>query len=311
METKAKAKLSNAEIVENITKRLEESIDDLIESNDWKKYLSFVKGQHPYSWNNTFLIMFEGWIRGWEQPATYVRGAKQWEKVGRTIKKGEKAIWILAPRIQFVCNEKGCSGFNQRTLWNKFSRVNTCKIDARHRIEKKMLGFMSVPVFDIQQTEGDPITEFKPLKDEVQGATDKLWDDLTELADKYGFEVIIGDARGTDGYCTHEKKEIVIDEGAEFGYRLKTLIHEMAHMILHADINDYQLNRARYETEAEGVAYVVAEALGIHSETDAYSFGYIATWGKDDTKKLVKESLSRIQKCANEIIGAIETGFEI
>ena len=54
MKTEAKAKLSNAEIVENITKRLEESIDDLIESNDWKKYLSFVKGQHPYSWNNTF-----------------------------------------------------------------------------------------------------------------------------------------------------------------------------------------------------------------------------------------------------------------
>ena len=65
------------------------------------------------------------------------------------------------------------------------------------------------------------------------------------------------------------------------------------------------------ETEAEGVAYVVAEALGIHSETDAYSFGYIATWGKDDTKKLVKESLGRIQKCANEIIGQIEAGFEI
>ena len=67
-----------------------------------------------------------------------------------------------------------------------------------------------------------------------------------------------------------------------------------------SDINDYQLNRARYETEAEGVAYVVAEALGIHSETDAYSFGYIATWGKDDTKKLVKESLSRIQKCLSD-----------
>ena len=45
METKEK--LSNVEIVEKITKRLEESIDELIESNDWKKYLSFVKGQHP------------------------------------------------------------------------------------------------------------------------------------------------------------------------------------------------------------------------------------------------------------------------
>jgi len=55
----------------------------------------------------------------------------------------------------------------------------------------------------------------------------------------------------------------------------------------------------------------VAEALGIHSYEDAYSFGYIASWGKEDTKKLVKESLSRIQKTANRILDDIETGFEI
>ena len=85
-------KLSNKDIVKDLSEKIDASIDELIASDDWTKYLSFVKGQHPYSWNNTFLIQFEGWVRGFNP--SYVRGAKQWNAVNRTIKKGEKAIWI-------------------------------------------------------------------------------------------------------------------------------------------------------------------------------------------------------------------------
>ena len=305
-------KISNTEIVENITTKLSESIDELIESNDWKKYLHFVKGERAYSWNNTALIWWEGIFRGWDKEPSYVRGAKQWEKVGRTITAGEKAIWILAPRMIVVCNEKQCPNFNKKTIWNKFARTNTCSIDSKHFTQKKMAGFMAVPVFDIQQTEGDDLGfSALPLKDKVENASFDVWANLVLLADRYGFTVENGNAHGTDGFCSHEQKKIVIDEKADFGYKVKTLIHEVAHMLLHADIKDYQLNRARYETEAEATAYIVAEALGIHSEDDAYSFGYIAQWGKDDTKRLVKESLSRVQKTANQILDEIEAGFEI
>ena len=51
-------KLSNKDILEGLSQKIDESIDELINSDDWTKYLSFVKGQHPYSWNNTFLIQF-------------------------------------------------------------------------------------------------------------------------------------------------------------------------------------------------------------------------------------------------------------
>lgn len=310
METKTK--LSNQEIVENITAKLEEAIDDLIETNDWQKYLHFIKGEKAYSWNNTQLIWIESILRGWEDGASFVRGAKQWEKVGRTIIKGEKAIWILAPKMVNVCVEHGCTAKGRKALWNKFSRSVYCSVDASHRLEKKMYGFMSVPVFDIRQTEGEDVTTtFNFVKDEVANADHDVWLKFVMLADRYGFKVEVGNARGTDGFCSHADKKIVIDENADFGYRVKTLIHEVAHMILHADINDYHINRARYETEAEGVAYIVAEALGIHSEDDAYSFGYIASWGKDDTKKLVKETLGRIQRTANTILDEIEAGFEI
>ena len=307
-----KTKLSNQEIVENISASLENSIDELIESNDWKSYLHFVKGEKAYSWNNTQLIWLESILRGWDNLPSSVRGAKQWEKVGRTIKSGEKAMWILAPRMGFVCIQKGCSSFGRKTIWNKFTRTNFCGVNSSHRIAKKMMGFMSVPVFGINQTEGDELTTtFSMVKDVVANADFNVFADFIRLADVHGFKVVMGNARGADGYCSHEEKQIVIDENADFGYKVKTLIHEVAHMIMHADIKDYRQNRARYETEAEGVAFIVAEALGIHSDEDAYSFGYIASWGKEDTKKLVKESLSRIQKTANRILDDIETGFEI
>lgn len=307
-----KEKLTNQEIVEQISASLENSIDELIESNNWKEYLHFVKGERAYSWNNTQLIWLESILRGWDEMPSHVRGAKQWEKIGRTIKAGEKAMWILAPRMGFVCVQKNCSRYGFKTTWNKFSRTNFCSVDASHKTAKKMMGFMSVPVFGINQTEGDDVTtSFSMVKDEVANADHSTWLGFVMLADQYGFKVEVGNAKGTDGFCSHADKKIVIDENADFGYRVKTLIHEVAHMILHADIKDYHINRARYETEAEGVAFIVAEALGIHSEEDAYSFGYIASWGKGDTKKLVKESLSRIQQTANQILDEIETGFEI
>jgi hypothetical protein len=64
---------------------------------------------------------------------------------------------------------------------------------------------------------------------------------------------------------------------------------------------------ARYETEAEGVAWVVCEALGVHSDEDNYSFGYIATWGKDNTKQLVKKSLQTITKTSQTILDYVES----
>jgi antirestriction protein ArdC len=298
-------KLSNKDIVEGLSQKIDESIDELINSDDWTKYLSFVKGQHPYSWNNTFLIQFEGWMRGFTP--SYVRGAKQWNKVGRTIIKGQKAIWILAPRFGYNCAEKTC--MNSKVFWNKNLKRMVCNVNASHRTEKQLWGFMGVPVFDISQTEGDEI-EFITLKERCEGATKELWDNLVVLAELNNFKVTVGDAKGSDGFCDPNNKSIVVDENTSFGYQVKTLVHELAHMLLHKDLNEYRENRARFETEAECVAWIVCQALGVHSDGDKYSFGYIKNWGGDNAKALVKSSLARIQKTATEILDSIEKDME-
>jgi antirestriction protein ArdC len=59
------------------------------------------------------------------------------------------------------------------------------------------------------------------------------------------------------------------------------------------------------ELEAESVAYVVCQNLGI--ETADYSFGYVATWsgGNDEAQKAIRASGSRIQRAADTILIAI------
>ena len=105
------------------------------------------------------------------------------------------------------------------------------------------------------------------------------------------------------------RRKLLLDK-KDFGYQVKILTHEIAHLLLHKDITDYQQQRARYETEAEGVAWVVCEALDIHSEGDNYSFGYISTWGKDNTKEFVKKSLQNITKTSREILDHVESKLD-
>ena len=291
----------NKDRVEDLTKLIDEKIDALINSNDWKEYLKFASAQYRYSWNNQFLIWFQSSVRGFE--ATYVRGYKQWEAIDRTVKKGEKAMYVLAPMLAHRCMQKGCEA---KAKYFRGGRIYICEKDSNHKVGKFLVGFKDVPVFDISQTEGEDIPQVT-LKDKCENAKPEIWDALVSLAESHDFKVIIGNAKGAEGYCSHDKKEIVISSNADFGYQVKILAHEVGHLLMHKDITDYQQQRARYETEAEGVAWVVCEALGVHSDEDNYSFGYIATWGKDNTKQLVKKSLQTITKTSQTILDYVES----
>tara|TARA_Y100000994_G_scaffold246270_1_gene249261 strand:+ start:393 stop:1295 length:903 start_codon:yes stop_codon:yes gene_type:complete len=291
----------NKDRVEDLTKLIDEKIDALINSNDWKEYLKFASAQYRYSWNNQFLIWFQSSVRGFE--ASYVRGYKQWEAIDRTVKKGEKAMYVLAPMLAHRCVEKDCKA---RAKYFRDGKYYICEKDSKHKVGKFLTGFRDVPVFDISQTEGEDIPQVT-LKDKCENAKPEIWEALVSLAESHDFKVIVGNAKGAEGYCSHDKKEIVISSNAEFGYQVKILAHEVGHLLMHKDIKDYQQQRARYETEAEGVAWVVCEALGVHSNEDNYSFGYIATWGKDNTKQLVKQSLQTITKTSQTILDYVET----
>lgn len=123
-----------------------------------------------------------------------------------------------------------------------------------------------------------------------------------------GFEDIPGDSKG---YFHTEEKRIAVQENMSESQTLKTMVHEVAHSMLHdKEINRDDLmeapvkDRNTKEVEAESVSYTVCQHFGI--DTSDYSFGYIAGWSSGRDMKELKSSLDTIRKTASELITGIE-----
>jgi hypothetical protein len=250
------------ELVEQLT----EGIADLTSSDRWRRYLDFQSRFHRYSASNVLLILAQ------RPDATRVAGFRAWLSHGRAVRKGERAIWILAPMVH---------------------------ADDDDRVER-VCGFKWVPVFDVAQTEGDDLPAVcRPLSGDT-GAAEFVR--LVDVAGLIGFRVEDHRFDGTtNGDCCHRRRRIRIEIERSPSQRLKTLAHELAHAILHETVE----NLSVAELEAESTAYVVCAHLGV--DTAAYSFGYVASWagGGGAAIASIKASCDRIQRAADAIVGSL------
>jgi antirestriction protein ArdC len=255
--------------------KLSNGISKLASSDEWNRYLELQSRFHRYSFSNVLLIAAQRPL------ATQVAGFNAWRKMDRCVRNGEKAIWILAPMV-YEASDAGAG-----------------------ELEKVIRGFKYVPVFDIAQTEGEDLPDIcqRITGDDPDGHYARL----KELVASIGFTVddhAFDDS--TNGDCCHEDHRIRIEVRNSPAQRVKTLVHEIAHALLHERFD----GRALAELEAESTAYVVCQIIGIESAD--YSFGYVTTWagGGDEAIAQIKESCQRIQKCAASILRAFETGHE-
>jgi hypothetical protein len=94
--------------------------------------------------------------------------------------------------------------------------------------------------------------------------------------------------------------EIVIgSDEPDNALKLETLYHEYAHSQLHGLTSEFKDRpRAYQETQAEAVAYVAMQNIGV--DTSNYSLGYVATWAKD--KAVIHSALSEIQQVSNKVV---------
>jgi hypothetical protein len=182
----------------------------------------------------------------------------------------------------------------------------------------KLIGFASARVFDISETEGDPIPEHYIHKLEGE-AKDALWNALVSFAATIDFTVSItaipGSANGDTHYHAKAKGgKIRVEESNTDLQQLKTLAHEILHALLH---NPYEQhteygkliisNRPLKELEAESGAFIIMGALGYDSGD--YSFGYVTNWAAEDPKLAhegIKASAQRIQHMAKRVLEAID-----
>ena len=286
--------------VQEITDKLEEGLKELFESEKYKTYLSTMSKFHNYSFNNTLLIAMQ------RPEATLVAGYKAWQKnFERHVNKGEKAIRILAPAPYKIKEERdkldpvtGEMMFDENGMPHK------------EQVEVTIPAFRAVSVFDVSQTDGMPIPELEAqeLLSTVEGYKDFVQALMNVATVPIGFEDIPGDSKG---YFHTEEKRIAVQENMSESQTLKTMVHEVAHSMLHnKEINRDDLmeapakDRNTKEVEAESVAYTVCQHFGI--DTSDYSFGYIAGWSSGKDMKELKSSLDTIRKTASELITGIE-----
>ena len=288
---------NSADRMKEITDRLETGIQELFESERYKAYLTSMAKFHSYSFNNTLLIAMQG--------GQLVAGYNKWrDEFHRHVKKDEKGIKILAPAPYKVKKEVPKLDEQGQPVMDK---------DGNPVTEKKEIqvpAFKIVSVFDVSQTEGEPLPSIGV--DELAGNVEQYEDFFKALEQTspvpMAFEDIPG---GSHGYYHLTEKRIAIQENMSELQTLKTAIHEIAHAKLHAidpetpvtEQADRPDSRTR-EVQAESVAYAVCQHYGL--DTSDYSFGYVAGWSSGKDLKELRASLETIRATAHELITTID-----
>ncbi len=226
-----------------------------------------------WSWHNQLLVALSG--------TSDARGFRQWDAVGRKLKKGSKAIWILAPCMGSV-KEKDENGD-----------------EAKRNV---LYGFKGIPVFAVEDTEGKSLPGNERYDEWVRNLP------LLEVAESWGVHVgtYSGEGKSALGYFQFGTGRKAIMLGTE---NLSTWAHELVHA---ADHRISKLTDARplLEIVAELGSAILLEAIGHSYDADlggayAYIQRYAETAGKPPVRSCI-DVLDRACSCVALILDTAE-----
>ena len=272
----------NQEKIKAALNRIEDCLETINTDEDWMKFLSFQAQFYNYSFGNAMLIFSQN------PNATYVKGYKAWNQLGRYVKKGSKGLAILAPCIRKV------EVFKEPENKNMYHDE-----EAEKEIRKVVSGFRIAYVYDIADTDGDDsmlpvlVTGLAGNGEQEKVIYERL---LGVISKEHCVQEVSGTA--SKGSFNLETKVISIREDLEYLQKIKTLLHEYAHLLDFQMHPEDDISRNRRELIAESVAFIVSLRLGI--DTSRYSMSYIKSWLKD--KEELKIIADSVQKIAYTII---------
>jgi antirestriction protein ArdC len=246
--------------------RVERAVRELLTSDGWRQWAETRSTFHRYSMCNCMLIAMQA------PQATQVAGFRAWQSLGRHVRKGERAISIMAPMS-----------------------VKDAETDER------VTFFRSVPVFDIAQTDGEPLPEVP--RQPVTGDThERYLAPLTAHARSLGFGVEHEPLEHAGGYCDAKAGRIVLSsELGSANAQVRVLVHELAHA---HGVNYKEYSREDAEVIVETAAVIVCGSLGL--DTSGESIPYIAGWGESDDVAAIRKHAETVDRIAR----ALETACE-
>lgn len=299
------------ETIDKAIETMNKGVYEYLDSERFKTLLDTMSKFHDYSMNNTLLILEQN------PHATHLAGYNKWQQdFNRQVKRGEKGLMIWMPveikvkENHYVLDENG-----NRILGDdgKFKR---------EEVEVKKRTFKIGYTFDVSQTEqieGKEVIELSPVKDlkgdvkDYQALTKALME-ISPVPIK--IEAFTASAKGCYNSLTNE---ITIQPDMSEVQTIKTMIHEIAHSIVHSEENLNQLkqkenvefSKNEKEVQAESIAYIVSSHLGI--DTSDYSFPYVATWGlstEPSDLENVKQNLKCIKSTSMDLTSKLDTYME-
>jgi antirestriction protein ArdC len=232
-------------------------------------YLAAIGRFHKYSLHNVMLIVLQ------KPTASHVAGFHTWHKLGRYVRKGEKGVTLFAPMVR-----------RKRALEN----------EAEETAEDVLYGYRTCTVFDVSQTEGKPLPSIARVQGDARHYGEKLTAFTLSLGIHLEYSETILPARGIS-----EGGRIILLPNLDSAEHAAVLAHELAHEILHHQPRRAATTKTNRETEAEAVAYVVCQAIGLETGTAAQD--YIQLHRGD--AKLLLESLYYVRLAASRILGGI------
>lgn len=263
--------MSNTEKQKQALEALHKGVAELLASTAWQDLLTFRNHFHKYSFLNTLLILRQ------YPNASLVCGYRQWQQLNRYVRKGEKGISILAPIMRKDRDDP------DRTY---------------------VAGFRQVKVFDLKQTDGE-LLPTPPTPQILEGNNSLIQRTITAL-ERFCQQERIQLERNLNhptalGVFRPSTNSISLKPGLPALQELKTLVHEIAHALLHG--RNTSIERSLGELEAESTAFLTLQQLGL--DTSAYSFPYLANWAADINELITAGD--NASKAAAKILNAINS----
>jgi hypothetical protein len=284
-------KVSHQERLAAAHARLTEAIAQVATSEDWRRLLRLSSSFHRYSPNNQLLLAVQG-------AEGLVASFNTWKRIpavdGRAcrIKKGSTALRVYAP---------------VRTVRRDVDQDTGDEI-----VERSVTRFKLVPVFHQGQLVAPPDIPVQPqllIGAEPDG---QLWDAVARHITDAGFTLQRGPLHGVDGakgVTNWADRTVTVRDDLAPAQALKTEIHELGHVLLHhPDHRPEGISRDRMEVEAESVAYVVCDTVGVNAGD--YSIPYVANWAGADSS-VVRATAERVLDTARTIVARLEEALGV
>jgi hypothetical protein len=275
---------------------LSAQVERLAEGAQWRRWLAFASRFHNYSFRNTVLI--------WAQrpDATLVAGYRAWQDMGRQVRKGERGIQIFAPVTRAPKPDDGTPA-DGGPVDPDTSKPEPDARRERSSAGRQIVGLRVVHVFDVSQTDGEPLPQ-QPEPQLLSGdAPPGLWQALAELVGNHDYTLERGDCGQANGRTDFLSRRVRIRADVDDAQAVKTLAHEVGHMLMHDRAESVLACRGIVEVEAESVAYLVATHHGL--DTSEFTFQYVTGWAhrtSEDPAEVVRATGKRVIATAQRVL---------